>query len=242
MAPPSVNINCDLGEGVAQEPQIYPYIYSCSIACGGHYGDSTTLLSTLTQAKEHQVKVGAHPSYPDKENFGRQTLSLSKEAFQQSMHDQLQLYFRCLFELDMDNHHVKAHGALYNDLAKSEELSAWYVEVLQNYSFGCLYAPHGSALATVALNHGMEVQYEAFLDRNYTAEGALVTRSQPNALKQDPLEVWQQLLGFLERGGVFTAEGTWLPLPASTFCLHGDHPKVLEFLTTIEKGLKQLGL
>lgn len=233
----NVNINCDLGEGIPNEAELFPYIYSCSIACGGHYGDRLTIIKTLKEAIKNDVKVGAHPSYPDKQHFGRRSLTLSKEAFQKSVQEQLTLYFECLNEVEGTNHHIKAHGALYNDLAKNADLAQWYLEVVQEYDYGSLYVPYGSEVAKLAIARGVEVQYEAFLDRNYLADGALVPRSHPKALIQYPEAVLQQLQDFLDKGGVTTLEGTWLPLPATTFCLHGDHPKVLTFLKTIQLGL-----
>lgn len=233
-----ININCDLGEGIAIEPLLFPYIYSCSVACGGHYGDRSTITKTIGEAIKNDVKVGAHPSYPDRGHFGRRSLSLSKNAFQESMQKQLRLYFECLNEVGGTNHHVKAHGALYNDLAKNADLAQWYLEVVKEYDYGALYVPYGSEVANLAIAQGMEVQYEAFLDRNYLADGALVPRSHPKALKQDSEAVWQQLQDFIQKKGVATVEGTWLSVPATTFCLHGDHPKVLNFLKTIQQGLQ----
>lgn len=238
MRPLSININCDLGEGIPNEAELFPYIYSCSVACGGHYGDRSTITKTLKEAIKNDVKVGAHPSYPDREHFGRRSLTLSKEVFQRSMQKQLEVYFECLNTLGDNNHHIKAHGALYNDLAKNPELAQWYLEVVKEYNYGALYVPYGSEVAKLAIAQGLEVQYEAFLDRNYLADGSLVPRSHPKALKQDPEAVWQQLQDFLDNGGVTTIEGTWLSLPATTFCLHGDHPKVLIFLKTIHQGLQ----
>lgn len=234
-----VNINCDLGEGVLSEPLLLPLIYSCSVACGGHYGDETSIMATLKRAKLHQVKVGAHPSYPDKEHFGRKSMDLPKSDFQESIQGQLERYYKCLNEVKLGNHHIKAHGALYNDLARNTELCEWYLEVLKAFDFGVIYTPYNSTLAKLAEEYGMEVLNEVFLDRNYMADGQLVPRSHPRALKTEPEEVWLQLKSFIEKEGVKTLEGQWMHLPAKTYCLHGDHPKVLEFLQYIHQRLKE---
>ena len=235
-----VNINCDLGEGVPSEPELIPFIHSCSIACGGHYGDEDSILSTLKACKHNEVMVGAHPSYPDKINFGRKSMDLTKAEFQGSLREQLILYFSCLEKLQMKNHHIKAHGALYNDLAVQPDLCAWYLEVVTEFDFNMLYAPFNSALSKKANENEIKVLYEAFLDRNYLENGKLVPRSDPRALKSHPEEVWQQLKTFLENQGFWTLKGTWLDLPAETFCLHGDHPNALEFLKYIDLKLNQL--
>ena len=234
-----LNINCDVGEGILTESQLLPHIHSCSVACGGHYGDEASILATLNGAKLHEVKVGAHPSYPNKDHFGRKSMDLPKSDFQESIREQLGLYFKCLDKVELRNHHIKAHGALYNDLTRNTELCEWYLEVLKGFDYGVIYTPYNSTLANSAEEYNMKVLNEAFLDRNYLSNGQLVPRSHPKALKTTPEEVWLQLNRFIEKDGVIALDGQWVHLPAETFCLHGDHPKALEFLHYIHLRLKE---
>jgi len=237
----SININCDLGEGMPAQPKLFPYIYSCSIACGGHYGDRSTIEATLRDSIQYQVRVGAHPSYPDKENFGRRTMLLSKGEFQESLLKQLQLYFECVKAQNLKNHHIKAHGALYNDLATNPELCDWYLEVLNHYPVGYLYVLPNSVLEKKAQAAGFTVMREAFLDRAYNENGRLVARTIPGAVYELKETVWDQLNSLLTQGKLKTLEGNIISVEAETFCVHGDHPRVLEFLTFISQQLNSIG-
>mgnify|MGYP001628281198 CR=1 FL=1 len=118
-----VDINCDVGEGVGNEADIFPYISSCNIACGGHAGDTETMYRVVSLAKQHRLKVGAHPSYPDKTNFGREVMDISNKDLVQSIQKQLSDFDAVLQQEEVTLHHIKAHGALYNQTAKDKELA-----------------------------------------------------------------------------------------------------------------------
>lgn len=223
-----VHINCDLGEGAKNEALIIPYVHSCSIACGGHYGSLESIISTLNLAKKHQVSVGAHPSYPDLKNFGRISLNMDKNAFIQSIRKQMDLFLFGLESVPFENFHVKAHGALYNDLGKNPQLCEWFLEALTPYSFSEIYSPWNSELYHQALKQHRGVKTEAFLDRNYTDQGNLVPRSHEEAEKKTLVSVWDQLVSIQEHQKVKTLSGKLMDLQAQTFCLHGDHPLALD--------------
>lgn len=222
-----LHINCDLGEGSKNEIQIMDYIQACNIACGGHFGDSSSIYRTLSKAVDHELEVGAHPSYPDVENFGRVSMKLEKEVFYSSMRNQLDLYFDQLSKFNVQNNHIKAHGALYNDLCANEELCSWFLEVITPYPFKTLYTPFNGSLAVLAKELNIPVSFEAFIDRNYNQEGQLVSRSLPNAEKDSLEAVYEQLESIRLRQEVQCIEGTLIPMIADTFCIHGDHSLAL---------------
>ena len=128
-----VDINCDVGEGVGNEADIFPYISSCNIACGGHAGDTETMYRVVSLAKQHRLKVGAQPSYPDKTNFGREVMDISNKDLVQSIQKQLSDFDAVLQQEEVTLHHIKAHGALYNQTAKDKELAKVYLNALKDY-------------------------------------------------------------------------------------------------------------
>jgi len=234
----SVDINCDLGEGMSCDAEIMQYITSCSIACGGHYGTEETMLNTLALAKEHGLKIGAHPSYPDKENFGRKTLQMSKEALQKSLKEQIDLLLGLLNEQDLRLHHVKPHGALYNDACRDTELSNLVLEVIK----ACcpeakLYAPYASQLAECALKHDIKVIYEVFADRNYNDDLSLVSRSQANALIHDSDDSYKHVRKMLLENKVLTVKNTLQSIQADTICVHSDTQEAVAIVAQLHTRL-----
>ncbi len=226
-----VDINCDVGEGIGNEARLFPFISSCNLACGAHAGDEDTMREVISLAREHQVRVGAHPSYPDRENFGRQTQHMEPDAFMDSIRSQVGLLHGILKEEGMDLTHIKAHGALYNDLARDAELAEHYLNALEAYRSGIpLFVPDGSAISEVALQAGYECVYEAFGDRNYEDDLSLVSRRSPLALITRPEEVLQHLLRMIKKSEVKTVHGKTRHLAAQTYCIHGDTATAYEIL------------
>ena len=163
-----IDINCDVGEGLNNERLLMPYITSCNIACGGHAGDIQTMTIAVALSKKYHVKIGAHPSYPDKENFGRESMQISTDALSKSIIDQIQTLEKVVDDAHLKIHHIKPHGALYNDLAKDLSLANTFLDIIQNYSKKyALYSPFESTIAKEAPLRGFNVIYEGFADRNY---------------------------------------------------------------------------
>lgn len=233
-----IDLNCDVGEGVGNEASLFPYISSCNIACGGHAGDADTMRQTAGLARKHGVKVGAHPSYPDREHFGRIRMDIEAKALQGHLETQISDLKGILAPLAIPLHHIKAHGALYNDLAPGGSLALLYLEVLERFGKEFLiYAPCGSPFADLAREHGFKVWEEAFADRAYEADGSLVSRKEPGALLTSPGEVSQQVLEMVLSGRVRCVDGSYFSLAADTYCLHGDTPNAVEILTYLTKSL-----
>lgn len=234
-----IDLNCDVGEGVGNEAQLFPLISSCNIACGGHAGDETSIRAILKLAEQHQVKVGAHPSYPDRENFGRISLDITEEALAMSIKNQLKGFFDIAHEEDIPVHHIKPHGALYNDIAKDARLANLFLAAIADYLPGrMLYAPYGSVVAELALKSGVRICYEAFADRNYNENLSLVSRKQENALIADPQEMAEHVLRMVKEQRVKTVEGLLVHIQAQTFCVHGDTPDAVSLLKKLHTFFK----
>lgn len=234
----TIDINCDVGEGLQNEAQLFPFISSCNLACGGHAGDPATMKEVIRLAKKHHIKIGAHPSYPDREHFGRKSMSLPQEKFKESIRAQVDLLDTLIRDQGASMHHIKAHGALYNDLAKDNELAKIYLECIFHYRDDMpLYVAYGSVIGEEALKMGFEITYEAFGDRNYRKDLSLVPRSQVNAIITDPKLVLKHLLLMIKKGEVQVPQGDLVPIVANTFCIHGDTVSAYEILTYLSEEL-----
>ena len=235
----SIDINCDMGEGTGNDAALMPYISSCSIACGGHFGNAKTIAATLEYAQNAGVQVGAHPSYPDRPNFGRKSLSISLSDLQDSFRKQLDLFFSlCSFP-----NHIKPHGALYNDLFYDLEKARAVVAVFSEYAKGIkLFCSPGSQLATVANAEGFQVVYEGFGDRAYTPQASLVARSQAGAVLIHKEEIAQQVLQIITKQQVNTLDHQTIPLEVQTLCMHGDGENILDNLQYLKDYLINNGI
>lgn len=233
-----IDINCDVGEGVGNEADIFPLISSCSIACGGHAGDSASMKQMVNLAKKQRVKIGAHPSYSDRLNFGRVSLKMKAQELIKSIQTQIDSLKSICDEEDIALHHIKPHGALYNDIAKNKELASVFLESIEKYkSDQFLYVPPKSVIEELAKKGGFKIKREAFGDRNYDINLKLVARSSPNALITNPETVLKHVLQIIENGKVKTEEGVLKMLRADTYCIHGDTSSALQILTYLSKQL-----
>ena len=238
-----IDINCDVGEGMHNEAQLFPLITSCNIACGGHAGDEDSIRDTLKLAKQHNIKVGAHPSYPDKDHFGRRSLKMSEAQLISAVYEQVSLFFRLSAEVSIPVHHIKAHGALYNDIASDEKLARTYLRALEPYlSKVVLYVPYKSVIARLAQDLKWTIHYEAFADRNYNADRSLVPRSFSEALITDPEQVSAHVLRMYEDHMIHTVDGTDVPILVDTYCIHGDTPAATKLLKTLVTKLEWHGI
>ncbi|MBS9464151.1 5-oxoprolinase subunit PxpA [Flagellimonas sp. 389] len=234
----TIDINCDVGEGIGNEKSLMPLISSCNIACGGHAGDIKSMIKTVKLADSHNVKVGAHPSYPDKTNFGRKVMKISNSELKQSIIDQLAIFNEILQKEDVELHHIKAHGALYNQLAKDSVLAKLYLEAVSEHKNQVyLYVPFKSVIAEIAEENGFRVMYEAFGDRNYNDDLSLVSRKLKTALIQEPETVLEHILPIVKQKKVITLNGEEIKIKVDTICIHGDTPTALEILMYLSTEL-----
>jgi UPF0271 protein len=189
-------------------------------------------------AKKHQVKIGAHPSYPDIANFGRVFMDLNSKELIETIRSQVaQLVLICNLE-NIKLHHIKAHGALYNDIAKGGALAKVFLEALEPYkSKVFLYVPAVSVLAQMAIGQGFKIKREAFGDRNYNKDLSLVSREKTNAMILEPQLVLEHLLRMVHDHKVFTVSGTLEEIQVDTYCIHGDTPNALQILMYLSEEL-----
>lgn len=231
----SIDINADLGEGAGQDEIIMPLISSCNIACGGHIGDEQSMHETIQLAAKNNVKIGAHPSYPDTENFGRVHFDISDIDLEESLKIQLSAFFHIAKLSNQKVHHIKAHGALYNTIAKDEKTAKIYLKAISRLGIRPkLYVPYNSVIHQLAKSK-YDCLIEAFIDRAYNSDLSLVTRSQKNALHKTPEAAWNQLYQMAVHGEVETAEETKVKIHADTYCIHGDHPNAKQILEYIHR-------
>lgn len=239
-----LDLNSDVGEGVGNEALLMPYITSCNIACGAHAGDVATMDTVLQLAVDHQVKIGAHPSYPDRANFGRIAMDITPEALEQSLLAQLQLFQERLALLPGATlHHIKAHGALYNVSATDGTVAQLIVKVVQQTAPNAvLYVPYGSVIANIATAAGLTIQYEIFADRNYQDDLQLVSRSESNAVLTNTKEVASHVAQMVLEGKVQTVSGKLVPIQADTCCVHGDNEAAIAIVKELHHLLTQKGI
>ncbi|KJD33083.1 LamB/YcsF family protein [Tamlana nanhaiensis] len=234
-----IDINVDVGEGTGNEAQLLPLVSSCNIACGGHAGDEATMRTVVKLAQQHHVKIGAHPSFPDKVNFGRKVLNISYEDLIRSLLNQIRDLLRVLNEANATLHHIKPHGALYNLAAIDAEAARAVIETINQLPFKVkLYAPYKSVLAYLALKNNIEVVFEGFADRNYNEDLTLVSRIHENAVIKDPEEVFKHVYTMVTEQKVLTVNNAKIDIKAETFCVHGDNPNAETLLYYLTEQLK----
>ncbi|MBD3821227.1 MAG: LamB/YcsF family protein [Thiotrichales bacterium] len=233
-------INCDMGENLTPNPDasVMPHIHLANIACGGHAGDIASMVETLALAKQHGVKIGAHPSYPDQANFGRQSINLSAAELHETLANQVSLLNKLAGELELTLHHIKPHGALYLDMMRSDDLFKQILSFCQTFNQdrntpvklmiqGGIKDADYQALAN---EFGVALLFEAFADRAYLDNGQLAPRSQPNSLYQEATDIIQQSWMFHEAHQQHTSP--------NTLCFHSDNPASVKALIAFANQLK----
>ena len=231
-----LNINCDLGEGLNNEHIIMPLIDSCNIACGGHAGDNGSMIECIEISIKNNVKIGAHPSYPDKINFGRKKIDISPSQLSYSVISQIESLETIANSYGLELNHIKAHGALYNQMIIDTELSNFYLNTLKDYKNKCsLYIPYKSEIEKIALKKGFSIIYEVFGDRNYNDDLSLVSRNNENALITDPESVVNHIKTIKETETVKTINGNYKKIKFDTICIHSDTNNSIEILKKINQ-------
>ncbi|MEM1002270.1 MAG: 5-oxoprolinase subunit PxpA [Bacteroidota bacterium] len=237
-----VDLNMDVGEGANNEVELFPFISSCNIACGGHAGNHQTIECVIKLAQEHKVNIGAHPSFPDKRNFGRVVMDISNEDLKTSIIKQLELFKAIASDCCAVIHHVKAHGALYNLAAQDLNTAKTFLLAVKEVLVCPIYAPFNSMMADEAQRIGIGVIYEAFADRRYNDDLSLVSRSKPNALIQNPEEMLEQVKGLIKYSKVKTINGIFKDLRADTICIHSDTEGAEYLVHKLFDGLMASGI
>jgi 5-oxoprolinase (ATP-hydrolysing) subunit A len=239
----SVDLNADLGEGSGHDAELFELISSANIATGFHAGDPMSIFTSIRGAKEKGVAVGAHPSFSDRENFGRKELVIPiPDLFAQLVY-QIGAFQSLAIAADVRPNHVKPHGALYNMAVRDEKMAEAIAHAIIAVDPALvLLAPANSAMERAGKRAGLQIAREIFADRNYLNDGWLVPRTRPDALLHDPNEAAERVLRMLREGKVRSVDGRDVEVMGETICVHGDTPGAVEFARQLRARLESEGV
>jgi len=244
----NIDLNCDMGElaeAIADGTQesLMPSLTSVNVACGGHAGDVQTMQTTVEQAIRWKLAVGAHPGYPDRDNFGRLELKLPPNEIAASVFDQVRALAGIAGGYGVCLTHVKPHGALYNQAVRDHGIAEAIAEGVARWNRDVvLVGLAGSPMLDIFRKAGFRVAAEAFADRRYEPDGTLRSRKFEDALIRDPAQAGLQALRIVERGMVIACDGTEVSVDAQTVCIHGDTPGAPQIAATVTRILHQAGV
>jgi UPF0271 protein len=234
-----IELNADMGEG-CDDVSLMPYLARASIACGGHCGDVGSMAATLRLAAEYGVAVGAHPSYPDRAQFGRRALAASADEIAGWVTQQTEVLAEQAARLGLRLAHVKPHGALYNVAARDPGVARAIARAVAAFEPALLLVGlSGSRLIAAGEAAGLAVLNEGFADRRYRTNGQLVSRETPGALIADPAEAAAQARVLAEGGPLGTFGGGTVRIRADTICLHSDSPNALNIARAVHAALNR---
>ena len=233
-----MDINCDLGEGLSNDAQIMPYISSCNIACGVHAGSLNIMKSTVLLAKNYNVKIGAHPSFSDRDNFGRKEMFLPKSILKPQIINQIASLKQIAEKEGVKLHHVKPHGALYNMAAKFNDVAMAVIEAVSFFEEDLiLYVPFQSLIARKLREKNMPFYYESFADRTYNDDLSLVSRDDPDYLIENSNRILKRVKQLINSETIITNSGKTIKIKSNTICVHGDNPNVVEIVKVLSKNI-----
>jgi len=219
-----IDFNIDAGEGFGNEPLIFPWVSSCNISCASHAGSLEEINKTILLAKKQGLKIGAHPSYPDKINFGRKSMALSNPEFIENQKQQLLLFLSIMEKEQLTIHHIKAHGALYHDIHLDKQKAELFLDTLACLPYKpAIYGLPNSILENKSKEKGYLFIREAFADRAYLDNGLLVPRKEKGSVLESEERVKKQVLDLASSGKVTSINGKTIVLNPETICFHGDH-------------------
>ena len=235
----TIDLNADVGEGHEDLP-IFPYVTSVSIACGAHAGDDETMERAVVEAARLGIAAGAHPSYPDREGYGRRRIAMSDDALRGSLTSQLDTLAAVARGHGLSLTHVKPHGALYNEAADDEALAMLIVEAVRGFDPGLvIVALAGSVLLDVASGAGLRAVAEGFADRRYRGDGRLASRDLEGALITDPEMAADQAARLASGSAVTAIDGTSVRLDVDTICLHSDTPNAAAIAAAVRGEIER---
>ena len=238
-----ININCDLGEKSKHhsnkyDPDLLEIVNSANIACGYHAGDEETMNQVIKISKKNGVSIGAHPSFDDPENFGRERINLSSIEIRNLIIDQYEILQNIALDYGEKVSHIKPHGALNNMACEDIELSTILAKVIKEIDKDLIYlVPTGSKMEEAAKKLSMKIACEIFADRNYEDDGNLVSRKKPHALITNPEEAMNHVLKMVKNQALNCHSGKQIPCEIDSVCIHGDNLSALETAKSVKKNL-----
>ncbi|MEO7658675.1 MAG: 5-oxoprolinase subunit PxpA [Pyrinomonadaceae bacterium] len=239
----SVDLNCDMGEGCGNDRDLMDFVSSANIACGFHAGDAATMRRTVDIAIEKGVVIGAHPSFPDRGNFGRTAMKLPVRTVFEIVGEQILALKEICDRSGGHLRHVKPHGALYNQAARDPELAHTIAAAVKSIDKDLiLFGLSGSSSIDEAEKIGLRTASEVFSDRTYATDGMLTPRTQPNALITDADAAVAQVLQMVIQQTVTATNGATVAVRSDTICIHGDGVRALEFTEIIHRSLAANGI
>ena len=243
-----ININCDLGEKSKHhsnkyDPDLLEIVNSANVACGYHAGDEETMNQVVKISKNNGVSIGAHPSFKDPENFGRERMNLSESEIKKLIIDQYEILQKIALTYDEKVSHVKPHGALNNMACEDIELATILAKTIKDINKDIIYlVPTGSKMQEAAKKFDMKFACEIFADRNYEDDGNLVSRKKSHALITDPEQAKKHVLKMVQTQSLNCHSGKQIPCEIDSVCIHGDNLSSLATAKSIKKNLIENGL
>lgn len=235
-----IDLNCDLGEGAMLDSEIIPLISSANIACGFHAGDCSLMRKTVQMCAQNGVALGAHPGYPDRENFGRTAMKCTDEQVYDYMMYQLGALSAFASAQGVSLQHVKPHGALYNTAGKNIEVARAIAKAVHDFDSSLiLLALSGSKMIEAAEEYGIKYACEVFADRAYEADGSLRQRGLDGAMITDENEAIDRVVKMVKYGKVTAYTGEEISVRADSVCVHGDGQKALDFVKALNKAFEE---
>ena len=243
-----ININCDLGEkskhhSNKHDPDLLEIVNSANVACGFHAGDEETMNQVIEISKKNGVSIGAHPSFNDPENFGRERMNLSSDEISKLIIDQYEILQTIASKYGENVTHVKPHGALNNMACEDIELATTLAKTIKAINKDLIYlVPTGSKMEVAAKKLDMKIACEIFADRNYEDNGNLVSRKKPHALITNPEDAKKHVLKMVKTQSLNCHSGKQIPCEIDSVCIHGDNLSSLETARSIKENLVKNGL
>ena len=238
-----ININCDLGESsklhsTENDTHLLNIVNSANIACGYHAGDPLTMEKTIEISKKNKVSIGAHPSFNDRENFGRKRLNLSSTEIEKLIIDQINILSEIADKKGMKITHVKPHGALNNMACENFELAKTISQSISIINKNLIFlVPTGSEMEKAGKKLGLKIAAEIFADRNYEDNGNLISRSKKNAMITDPKIAEQHVIKMVQNQSLNCYSGKQIPCEIDSVCVHGDGQTAVLTAKQIREGL-----
>lgn len=243
-----MKLNCDLGESygiwnIGMDDAVMPFVDMANIACGFHASDPDVMTRTIQNAVRHGVSIGAHPGYDDKKGFGRRSIPHTHDELKNLIAYQVGAMIGMCMLSNTNIDYIKPHGGLYNDMMSNEAVFIAIVEAISEAKFQVplmiLAKADNQAYQSIANSYGVDLLFEAFADRAYTAEGFLAPRSQAGSVYHESQLIIDQVVQLVEKGTVTTIDGQTLALQADTICVHGDNKESIDTIEMLRRAIRQ---